>query len=58
MVLNEADCVRYENLRGFIEMVESKEYKEEVEPHRLAGLEEWRLICMDKFDVEMSGMKE
>lgn len=38
--------VRYESLKGFRDMVESAEYREEVEPHRIAGLEEWRLIAM------------
>ncbi|KAH6614955.1 hypothetical protein C7974DRAFT_402974 [Boeremia exigua] len=39
--------VRYETLQGFRDMVEAKKYREEVEPHRLAGLEEWRLVAMD-----------
>jgi uncharacterized protein (DUF1330 family) len=39
--------VRYENLQGFRDMVESKKYKEAVEPHRVAGLKEWRLIALD-----------
>ena len=39
--------VRYENFEGFRTMVESEKYKREVEPHRVAGLEEWRLIAMD-----------
>lgn len=38
--------VRYESLQGFRDMVESQKYKDEVEPHRLAGLEEWRLVAM------------
>lgn len=38
--------VRYETLQGFRDMVGSQKYKEEVEPHRVAGLEEWRLIAM------------
>ncbi|KAF9695767.1 hypothetical protein EKO04_005855 [Ascochyta lentis] len=39
--------VRYETLRGFREMVESRVYREEVEPHRVAGLEEWRLVALE-----------
>ena len=39
--------VRYESLEGFRDMVESEKYKETVEPHRVAGLEEWRLIALD-----------
>jgi hypothetical protein len=38
--------VRYESLKGFRDMVESKLYKDEVEPHRVAGLEEWRLVAI------------
>ena len=38
--------VRYESLQGFRDMVESQKYKDEVEPHRVAGLEEWRLVAM------------
>jgi len=26
--------------------VESQKYKDEIEPHRVAGLEEWRLVAM------------
>ncbi|KAH7079366.1 hypothetical protein BKA63DRAFT_508264 [Paraphoma chrysanthemicola] len=37
--------IRYENLQGFRDMVASEKYKTEVEPHRLAGLEDMRLIC-------------
>ncbi|KAH7067089.1 hypothetical protein FB567DRAFT_259347 [Paraphoma chrysanthemicola] len=37
--------IRYENLQGFRDMVASEKYKREVEPHRLAGLEDMRLIC-------------
>ncbi|KAJ4986673.1 hypothetical protein SVAN01_07859 [Stagonosporopsis vannaccii] len=39
--------VKYETLQGFRDMVGSQKYREEVEPHRLAGLEEWRLIAME-----------
>ena len=39
--------VRYETLKGFEDMVQSKEYREVVEPHRLAGLEEWRLVALE-----------
>jgi hypothetical protein len=38
--------VRYETLQGFRDMVESREYKEEVEGHKLAGLEDQRLVMM------------
>ena len=43
--------VKYENLEGFRKMVESEEYKRDVEPHRLAALEDFRLIMMDKVEV-------
>lgn len=43
--------VHYENLEGFRKMVNCREYKEEVEPHRLAALEDFRLIMLDKMDV-------
>ncbi|KAF2632123.1 hypothetical protein BU25DRAFT_454489 [Macroventuria anomochaeta] len=39
--------VRYESLKGFRDMVESVRYKEEVEPFRNAGLEEWRLVALE-----------
>ncbi|KAF3042254.1 hypothetical protein E8E11_003878 [Didymella keratinophila] len=38
--------VRYESLQGFRDMVEGQKYKDEVEPHRVAGLEQWRLVAM------------
>lgn len=44
---DEIVVVRYETLQGFRDMVESVKYKDEVEPHRLAALEEWRLIAME-----------
>jgi len=44
--------VRYDNLAGFKNMVSCKEYKEEVEPHRLAGLEDFRLIMLDEIEHE------
>jgi len=40
--------VRYETLQGFKDMVESKEYREEVMPHRMAGLEDARLIMLEE----------
>lgn len=40
--------VRYETLDGFKEMVESKQYREEVMPHRVAGLEDARLIMLEE----------
>jgi hypothetical protein len=43
--------IRYQSLQGFIDMVESEKYKREAEPHRLAGLEEWRLILMEEVEV-------
>ncbi|EUC47087.1 hypothetical protein COCMIDRAFT_25001 [Bipolaris oryzae ATCC 44560] len=42
--------LRYETLEGFKKAIESKEYREEVEPHRLAGLEDGRLIALDKLE--------
>lgn len=44
--------VKYKDIEGFRRMVESREYKEEVEGHRLAGLEEWRLVCCERVDGE------
>ncbi|KAJ4408720.1 hypothetical protein N0V91_002975 [Didymella pomorum] len=38
--------VRYESLQGFRDMVESQKYNDEVEPHRVAGLDEWRLVAI------------
>lgn len=49
-----AMIVRYENLEGFRKMVECREYKKMVEPHRLAGLEDWRLVLLDR---ERSGVQ-
>ena len=46
-----AALIRYENLEGFKKMVECGEYKKEVEPHRLAGLEDFRLIMLDKHET-------
>lgn len=43
--------VKYRDVEGFRRMVESREYKENVEGHRLAGLEEWRLICLEAVEV-------
>ena len=45
-----AAILRYETLEGFKKFVESKEYSEEVEPHRLAGLEDGRLIALNKLE--------
>ncbi|KAJ4374140.1 hypothetical protein N0V83_002881 [Neocucurbitaria cava] len=42
---------RYDSLEGFKKMVECEEYKKEAEPHRLAGLEDFRLIVLDKLEV-------
>ncbi|KAF2034498.1 hypothetical protein EK21DRAFT_85517 [Setomelanomma holmii] len=39
--------VKYQDLQGFRDMAESKKYREEVEPHRLAGLADMRLICSE-----------
>ncbi|KAF2820076.1 hypothetical protein CC86DRAFT_125176 [Ophiobolus disseminans] len=44
--------VKYENLGAFREMVECKEYREEVEPHRVAALEDYRLVMLDEVQVE------
>jgi hypothetical protein len=41
---------RYETLDGFKKMVESKEYREGAMPHREAGLENMRLIMLEKLD--------
>jgi len=38
--------VRYEILRDFRDMGVSEMYREEVEPHRVAGLEEWRVVAV------------
>ncbi|EOA81404.1 hypothetical protein ACJQWK_10622 [Exserohilum turcicum] len=43
--------LKYETLDGFKNMVDCKQYREEVEPHRLAGLEDHRLIMMDKLEM-------
>ncbi|OAL56620.1 hypothetical protein IQ07DRAFT_12685 [Pyrenochaeta sp. DS3sAY3a] len=44
--------IKYEaGLKGFKEMVESQVYKDTAEPHRLAGLEDFRLIMVDRSDV-------
>ncbi|OAL05626.1 hypothetical protein IQ06DRAFT_300736 [Phaeosphaeriaceae sp. SRC1lsM3a] len=43
--------VEYPNLQGFRDMVECKEYVEEIAPHREAGLEEWRLIVNEAVEV-------
>ncbi|KAF2189440.1 hypothetical protein K469DRAFT_700627 [Zopfia rhizophila CBS 207.26] len=42
--------VRYESLEGFKKMCESEEYKKTAMPHRLAALQDWRLILCDKLD--------
>jgi hypothetical protein len=42
--------VRYETLAGFREMVESKVYKEEVEGHKVAALEDQRLVVLDEME--------
>lgn len=43
--------IKYENLEGFKKMVECEEYKKTAEPHRLAALEDFRLIMLDKLEV-------
>lgn len=43
--------VKYESLEGFKKMIESKEYVETAQPHKLAALDDVRLIMMDKVDV-------
>jgi hypothetical protein len=40
--------VRYDKMENFKKMVECKKYKESIEPHRLAALEDFRLIMLDK----------
>jgi hypothetical protein len=47
---HDAIIVRYESLEGFRKMVESREYIDGVEAHRMAGLEDSRLIMMDEVD--------
>ena len=47
---DQAVVVKYRDVEGFRRMVESREYKENVEGHRLAGLVEWRLICCERVD--------
>lgn len=41
---------RYPTLEGFREMLESREYRERALPHREAGLEECRLVMLDKME--------
>lgn len=42
--------LKYETLDGFKKMVECEKYGEEVEPHKIAGLEEHRLIVLDRLE--------
>lgn len=42
--------VRYETLQGFVDMVTSETYVENVQPHRVAALEEFRLIALEKLE--------
>ena len=42
--------VRYESLESFKKMVESEDYKETAMPHRIAALEDWRLVLIDKLE--------
>lgn len=43
--------IRYESLEGFRTMVASEEYKKSVQPHRLAALDDFRLIMLDKLEM-------
>ena len=43
--------LKYETLEGFKKMVECKEYRENVEPHKMAGLEDHRLIVLDRLEA-------
>ncbi|KAH8726881.1 hypothetical protein GQ44DRAFT_758432 [Phaeosphaeriaceae sp. PMI808] len=43
--------VRYETLEGFRKMVDSEEYKKNAEGHRLAALDDFRLIMLDNIQV-------
>ncbi|KAF2646536.1 hypothetical protein P280DRAFT_464741 [Massarina eburnea CBS 473.64] len=42
------EIVKYPTLEGFRKMMESKEYLETAQPHRVAALEDFRLIMLDK----------
>ncbi|KAF1955678.1 hypothetical protein CC80DRAFT_492663 [Byssothecium circinans] len=41
---------KYPNLESFKSMIESKKYKEEALPHRLAGQDDTKLIMLDQED--------
>ena len=43
--------LKYETLEGFKKMVDSKEYREGVEPHKMAGVEDHRLIVLDGLEA-------
>lgn len=46
--------VEYPSIATFRLIAESKEYEEECEHHRLAALENWRLICTTKVPFPMT----
>ena len=41
----------YPSLDAFVKMLASEEYRERTMPHRLAALEDMRLIVLDKFEI-------
>jgi hypothetical protein len=43
--------LKFETLEGLKKMLESKQYRDEVEPHRLAGLEDHRMLVLDKLEA-------
>lgn len=43
--------VEYPNFAVFRRIIENPEYKADAEPHRLAALENWRLIAMTKAEL-------
>ncbi|KAF2266021.1 hypothetical protein CC78DRAFT_531893 [Lojkania enalia] len=50
-IWDDAMLIKYESLEGFRKMVESQEYLEKAQPHRLAALGDFRLIMLDKLEI-------
>lgn len=46
-----AALVRYPSFEAFREVTESERYKEEGLPHRLASLEDWRLVVTVELEI-------
>ena len=48
---DQVGIVQYDSLATFEKIVTSEVYKKECEPHRLAALEDWRLIPVEQIEL-------